>query len=390
MMGGWCEDSVRVLQNKELVDMVGLDPADLDEAGFMDGFASVLSNLADPSSLDSETDKDRERAQKIRMLNEQVKFRLPPYFVLILRAFSVIEGIALKVDPEYSIIKETFPFLSRKLLTDDNEQVRRALREVLYGGKERMDMERFRTLFDSLQNFTTDGLTAGGANGVGAPVPALAAAGAEAGGLDKNTLLALRSILDTRGSSYIQELLVAELAATLESLSRGAAVSLLQRALQSSLTTGTLGLLNGLGPLRRVVFPLPLPAEVISRFGDVVTLTAEDEMAIRNVEIVWGALRPQLETQAGGAGALQLSLLRSFASSVQELPGETRQELVEGASRTSALVLEQLMQRTASRLSQDVANVRRQADAVEGIMGGTQGEGSLRPVGTGGSAAAQE
>lgn len=27
----------------------------------------------------------------------QVKFRLPPYFVLILRAFSVIEGIALKV-----------------------------------------------------------------------------------------------------------------------------------------------------------------------------------------------------------------------------------------------------------------------------------------------------
>lgn len=33
------------------------------------------------------------------MLQEKVKFRLPPYFVLILRAFSVIEGIALKVDP---------------------------------------------------------------------------------------------------------------------------------------------------------------------------------------------------------------------------------------------------------------------------------------------------
>lgn len=367
--------------------MVGLDPADLDDAGFMDGFASVLSNLADPSSLDSADEKDRERVQKIRMLNEQVKFRLPPYFVLILRAFSVIEGIALKVDPEYSIITETFPFLSRKLLTDDNEEVRRALREVLYGGKERMDMERFRTLFDSLQSFSTDGLTgAGGA--VAAPV--LAAGGDGQGALDKNTLLALQSILNTDGKSYIQELLVEELAATLDSLSRGAAVSLLQRALQSSLTTATLGLLNGLGPLRRVLFPLPLPAEVIARFGDVVTLTEEDEMALRNVEIAWGALQPAVEAQAGGAGALQLSLLRSFASSVQELPGETRQELVAGAGRTSALVLEQLMQRTVSRFSQDVANVRRQADAMESIMGGTQGEGSLRPVGTSGSAAAQE
>eukprot|EP00892_Ulva_mutabilis_P008423 jgi/Ulvmu1/5953/UM026_0075.1 len=386
LMGGGGAKNLDKLQNKELVDMVGLDPADLDDAGFMDGFASVLSNLADPSSLEGADSKDRERAQKIRMLNEQVKFRLPPYFVLILRAFSVIEGIALKVDPDYSIITETFPFLSRKLLTDDNEQVRRALREVLYGGKERMDMERFRTLFDSLQSFSTDGLTAGGPAG-GAAAPVLAA-GEESGGLDKNTLLALQSIFDTKGTSYIQELLVAELAATLESLSRSAAVTLLQRALQSSVTTGTLGLLNGLGPLRRVLFPLPLPAEVIARFGDVVKLTEEDELAIRNVEIAWGALQPQLEAQSGGAGALQMSLLRSFASSVQELPGETRQELVAGASRTSALVLEQLMQRTASRFSADVAAVRRQAGAMESIMGGgTQGEGSLRPVGTGGSAA---
>jgi len=38
-----------------------------------------------------------ERAAKIQLLQEKVKFVLPPYFVLILRAFSVIEGIALKV-----------------------------------------------------------------------------------------------------------------------------------------------------------------------------------------------------------------------------------------------------------------------------------------------------
>lgn len=32
---------------------------------------------------------------------------------LILRAFSVIEGIALGVDPEYAIVKECFPYLSK-------------------------------------------------------------------------------------------------------------------------------------------------------------------------------------------------------------------------------------------------------------------------------------
>ncbi len=31
--------------------------------------------------------------------------QVPAYFALILRAFSVIEGIALRVDPSYSIVK---------------------------------------------------------------------------------------------------------------------------------------------------------------------------------------------------------------------------------------------------------------------------------------------
>jgi aarF domain-containing kinase len=111
--------------------MVGVDVEELEDKGFMDGFSNVLTNLSNPSKIgSSENALDQERRRKIRKLNEEVKFRLPPYFVLILRAFSVIEGIALKVDPGYSIINETFPYLSRRLLTDDNEEVRRALRQV--------------------------------------------------------------------------------------------------------------------------------------------------------------------------------------------------------------------------------------------------------------------
>lgn len=322
------------------------------------------------------------------MLREQIKFQLPPYFVLILRAFSVIEGIALKVDPEYSIINETFPYLSRRLLTDNNEEVRRALRQVLYGDGKRMDMDRFRTLFDSLGRYSTDGLPTSGAAAAAPapaaqggfipalPAPQLAMAGAGGNGaggqkLDKNTIVALQSILSTSGKSYVQELLVEELAATLASLSRGAAVTLLQRSLSSSLSTGTLSLLNSLGPLRRMLFPFPLPVEIISHFGNVVTLNEDDHVAIRNVEVLWGFMRPQVESQAGGQQQLQLSLLRSFATSVQELPSETRQQLVAGMGRTSQMVLEQLTQRTVSRFVQDVASVRQQTGTIADILGST-------------------
>ena len=58
---------------------------------------------------------------------------MPSYFALILRAFSVIEGIALRVDPQYSIVQETFPYLARRLLTDNSPRTRAALRQLLYG-----------------------------------------------------------------------------------------------------------------------------------------------------------------------------------------------------------------------------------------------------------------
>lgn len=58
--------------------MVGLDPGELEEQGFMDGFASVLTNLQNPSDVkaDSDATKDQQRRAKIRMLREQARARL--------------------------------------------------------------------------------------------------------------------------------------------------------------------------------------------------------------------------------------------------------------------------------------------------------------------------
>ncbi len=46
---------------------------------------------------------------------------------LIIRAISVLEGIALVADPEFQIIQAAYPFISRKLLTDQSPRLKAAL-----------------------------------------------------------------------------------------------------------------------------------------------------------------------------------------------------------------------------------------------------------------------
>jgi len=53
-------------------------------------------------------------------LSSEYVFVIPPYFALILRAFGVLEGIGLDHDPDYSIVDECYPYISKRLLTDDS------------------------------------------------------------------------------------------------------------------------------------------------------------------------------------------------------------------------------------------------------------------------------
>ena len=60
-------------------------------------------------------------------------FQIPSYFGYILRSFSVLEGIGLASDKNYSIANECYPYVARRLLTDDSPETRRALEQLLYG-----------------------------------------------------------------------------------------------------------------------------------------------------------------------------------------------------------------------------------------------------------------
>ena len=57
----------------------------------------------------------------------QYKMVVPPYFALVLRAFSVIEGIAMQHNGNYRIVGSCFPHLSQRLLTDDHPRMQACL-----------------------------------------------------------------------------------------------------------------------------------------------------------------------------------------------------------------------------------------------------------------------
>ncbi|GJD05573.1 Uncharacterized protein Gasu2_00350 [Galdieria sulphuraria] len=86
----------------------------------------------------------------------ELPFQIPPYFALIIRALSVLEGIALVGNPHFKMIMEAFPYVSNRLLTDDSPYLKQALREILYKNGQ-FSPKRLRVLVDSAQGFIENG-----------------------------------------------------------------------------------------------------------------------------------------------------------------------------------------------------------------------------------------
>lgn len=81
-------------------------------------------------------------------------FRIPPYFALVIRAISVLEGIALVGNPNFAIIDEAYPYIARRLMTDDSPRLKAALRYMVYGREGSFDAEKLIDLLQALEKFT--------------------------------------------------------------------------------------------------------------------------------------------------------------------------------------------------------------------------------------------
>lgn len=87
-------------------------------------------------------------------------FQIPPYFAYIAKSFSVLEGIGLSNDPQYSIINECLPYVSKRLLTDKSERTGGALSTFIFGPDKNkedriIDYDRVEQLVSGFGDYTT-------------------------------------------------------------------------------------------------------------------------------------------------------------------------------------------------------------------------------------------
>jgi predicted unusual protein kinase regulating ubiquinone biosynthesis (AarF/ABC1/UbiB family) len=59
-------------------------------------------------------------------------FCLPAKFALIIRSVVTQEGVALTLNPDFRIVQIAYPYVAKRLLTDESESLRRRLLEVLF------------------------------------------------------------------------------------------------------------------------------------------------------------------------------------------------------------------------------------------------------------------
>ena len=69
-------------------------------------------------------------------------FQIPEWFLYSSRAFLTLEGVSLQASPNYSLIKSCFPYVAKRLVGDDDPRARKALRDLLYGATDSVDVQR--------------------------------------------------------------------------------------------------------------------------------------------------------------------------------------------------------------------------------------------------------
>jgi len=81
-------------------------------------------------------------------------FQIPPYFAYIAKSFSVLEGIGLGINAEYSIIAECLPYTSKRLLSDQNERTGGALSSFIFG-PDKLDLKNRVVDYDRVEQLIT-------------------------------------------------------------------------------------------------------------------------------------------------------------------------------------------------------------------------------------------
>jgi predicted unusual protein kinase regulating ubiquinone biosynthesis (AarF/ABC1/UbiB family) len=95
-------------------------------------------DLVQKESLASGISMEMEELQRLH----RDSFRMPDWFLYASRAFMTLEGISLQSDPNFSLIKNCFPYIAKRLLADEDPRAKRALQNMIYGATNTVDPKR--------------------------------------------------------------------------------------------------------------------------------------------------------------------------------------------------------------------------------------------------------
>ncbi len=102
---------------------------DTDLTPIIPAFASVFNDALGASvaeiNIKSITDQ-------LSSLMYEYPFTVPAYYALIIRSLVTLEGIAIQVDPEFKVLSKAYPYVAKRLLTDQSPELRESLKDLLF------------------------------------------------------------------------------------------------------------------------------------------------------------------------------------------------------------------------------------------------------------------
>ena len=264
-------------------------------------------------------------------------FQIPPYFAYIAKAFATLEGIGLSADEDYSILNETLPYISRRMLSDPSPRTAGALQTFVFSEAKDdptqrvLDADRVTTLLDGAQRYAASAAsssTAGTMVGT-STTSGEAAAGA---GLEVRAEQAADAVLDfLREDSPASRLVTEQLVIVLAAASRNAWSDLRSRS--GSLPPSSNGMSRSV--LGTIVDPLGIfraSPLITNSVRDLAALDAITTLAPRAAELLSGG---------GPAASPSDAELQQLARALGAKAWARREDLREVSRRVAVEALDQ-------------------------------------------------
>jgi predicted unusual protein kinase regulating ubiquinone biosynthesis (AarF/ABC1/UbiB family) len=116
---GLAQDYIKLEFLSPDTDLTPIIPA------FADVFTDALSASVAEMNFKSITDQLSE-------LMYEYPFQVPAYYALIIRSLVTLEGIAINIDPNFKVLSKAYPYVAKRLLTDQSPELRASLRDLLF------------------------------------------------------------------------------------------------------------------------------------------------------------------------------------------------------------------------------------------------------------------